>query len=426
MTRQTSFAGWLPVGCIALGLLLSACSSEDLTDAAQPAGSGGNAAPGSSGAASGGASNSGGSGGVSGSPAADAVARLLPRDARLVSLYEPPLNFSATALAFDPLRPGELWVTLRRFPTGAPCTEQDPTGCAALRGQVTLLVGATGPNPMAEQRRDGNAWHFMRRPTSIAFGDNGNLATCGEARTDNYEDEVIDYSGPTLWSSDPSIFGATPQADQNGTHLDMLHSTPYCMGIEHERGNIYFTFNGKLGAIDRYDFKEPHQIGGEDHSDGELYRYAEGEFTRAPEIPSHLALDRERQMLYVADTGNGRVARLDITSGSMGDDVETNDPIHVHVSMVGAIVDTFVKGAPLTAPSGVVVVSSNVFVTDNATSRIHAFDPQGHELASMETGLPSGSLAGIAIGPDERLYLADLKNGRAYRVESSTGAGGAD
>src|SRR3954454_10462048 len=114
-------------------------------------------------------------------------------------------------------------------------------------------------------KKDGNAWHFMRRPTSIAFGENGNLSTCGEARTDNYEDEAIDYSGPVLWSSDPAIFGVTPEPDQNGTHIDMLHESPYCMGPTSERDTVCRPFNGGRAGLDRCQCHEPHVIGGEDH-----------------------------------------------------------------------------------------------------------------------------------------------------------------
>ena len=149
-------------------------------------------------------------------------------------------------------------------------------------GEVALIQDATGDSPEVTMKEDGNAWHFMRRPTSIAFGTNGNLATCGEARTANYEDQPSNYNGPTLWSSDPAIFGVPPKPGQNGTHLDMLHETPFCMGIAHERDNVYWTFNGELGALDRYDFNEPHQIGGEDHADGELFRYVERVSGKSP------------------------------------------------------------------------------------------------------------------------------------------------
>jgi len=345
------------------------------------------------------------------------VGPVVPASVTLVPLYDAPAAWTATALAFDPLRAEELWVTLRRVPSNQACLETARAGCAALEGEVALVQGATSAAPRMTIKKDGNAWHFMRRPTSIAFGDNGNLSTCGEARTDNYEDEAIDYSGPVLWSSDPAVFGVVPQADQNGTHIDMLHESPFCMGIAFEHDNVYWVFNGQLGALDRYDFHQPHAIGGEDHADGELARYVEGQLVRVPEVPSHLALDHGRRQLYVADTAGGRILRLAIDDGVPGADVPTLDPIRVHRRMDGVSLEEVVTPGSLSAPSGIVLTSDGLIVTDNATSRIGWFKLDGSPLGSVDTGLPVGSLSGIALGPDGKLYLSDLLTGGAYRVE---------
>lgn len=369
---------------VLVGLTLAACSSHPLDEADES--------------------------GTHGGPA-------VPLSVRLVPLYEAPAGWTATALAFDPLRSGELWVTLRRTPSNRPCLETARSGCAALEGQIALVQAATSAAPLMTIKKDGNAWHFMRRPTSIAFGDNGNLSTCGEARTDNYEDEAIDYSGPVLWSSDPAIFGVTPEPGQNGTHLDMLHDSPFCMGLAHERDNVYWVFNGKLGAIDRYDFHAPHVIGGEDHSDGEFTRYVEGQLERVPEVPSHLALDRDRGQLYIADTAGARIVRLAIASGVPGADVPTLDPIAVHRRMDAVTLEQVVAPGLLGAPSGIALASDRLVVTDNATSRIAWFELDGTPLGSVDTGLSPGSLSGIALGPDGKLYLSDLLMGTAYRVE---------
>ena len=142
--------------------------------------------------------------------------------------------------------------------------------------------------------------------------------------------------GPTLWSSDPAIFGVKPLPSQNGTHLDMLHDSPFCVGIAHERDNVYWLFNGLLGALDRYDFREPHEIGGEDHADGELRRFVEGQLLRAPETPSHLVIDKSSGLLYAVDGGHARILRLDTTSGIENGEVPTNDPLLVHARMQDA------------------------------------------------------------------------------------------
>jgi hypothetical protein len=338
--------------------------------------------------------------------------------AELVSLFTPPSAWSATALAFDPTRMGELWVVLRQPPNARPCNSPpaDQRGCTALLGEIALVKQA-GSAPAMTIRRDGNAWHFMRRPTSIAFGDGGLLGTCGESRTDNYDDETIDFAGPVLWSSDQTIFGVKPLPEQNGTHIDMLHETPFCMGIAHESANAYFTFNGKLGAIDAYDFMQPHIVGGEDHSDGQVRRFVEGQLLRVPEVPSHLALDETERKLYIADTGHHRVVRLDIDSGTRGSDIPALDPIDVHFAVDGATLEEVVAPGTIATPSGVALADDRLLVTDNATGRIYWFDHDGTALGSFDTGLPPGSLSGIAVGPDDKIYLSDLVTGNAYRVE---------
>jgi len=208
-----------------------------------------------------------------------------------------------------------------------------------------------------------------------------------------------------------------PKAGQNGTHIDMLHESPFCMGIAYERDNAYWVFNGQLGALDRYDFHAPHVVGGEDHSDGELSRYVEGQLERVPEVPSHLALDRSHGQLYVADTAGGRILRLAIGSGVPGANVPTLEQIPIHRRMEGATLDELVAPGSLSAPSGIALTVDRVIATDNATSRIWWFKLDGSPLGSVDTGLPAGSLSGVAVGPDGKLYLSDLRTGAAYRVE---------
>jgi hypothetical protein len=385
-----------------LGFLAFSCSSDPI-DTGQKAGGG-----------------EGGEGTTS--PAADTLLddALGPPDstAGVTTLFKPARAVSATALAFDPLREGELWTLLREFPVDSPCTMDIGTGCRALVGHVAFIPGATeGDAPETTILTDGNAWHFMRRPTAIAFGDNGNFATCHEHRTGNYDDDPYDYIGPTLWSSDPAIFGVEPEPGQNGTHLDMLHNSPFCMGIAHERGNVYWVFNGQAGALDRYDFNEPHVIGGEDHSDGELRRYLDGELSRVAEIPSHLAFDKQSDLLYVVDTGNQRLLRVSARTAVQSGEVEPMDPIPVHAAMSGATVDEIVPRGTLEVPSGLTLARGHLFVTDNQTSKIHVFDLDGELERSVSVDVPAGTLAGITLGPDERLYLSDLKSGAVYRVD---------
>jgi hypothetical protein len=356
-------------------------------------------------------------------PNPDQVARAIgagdgsPSSVVLTRIYAPAVVRQATALAFNPLATDELWVTLREPESvlELPCTETETEGCDALIGKMAIISGASGPSPSAVIEVDDNSWHFLRNPSSIAFAPAGTFGTCGESDTANFTDDLTHYTGPVLW--DPALFGERAMDGQNGLHLDMLHSTPLCMGIAHEIDNVYWTFNGFIGSIDRYDFKSPHPPGGEDHSDGELLRYVVGELLRVPRVPAHLDYDESSGWLYIADTGHGRVVRLDTKSGTPGADVETFDPILVHRSMDGAVLEEVVPAGVIERPSGLVLHDGVLFVSDNASGTIHAFTTQGELVRSLDTGLVSGELGGVAIGAEGRAFFANLVTSEVMRID---------
>jgi DNA-binding beta-propeller fold protein YncE len=191
------------------------------------------------------------------------------------------------------------------------------------------------------------------------------------------------------------------------------------MGIAHERDNAYWVFNGDVGALDRYDFHAPHVPGGEDHSDGEATRYVLGELAREPGIPSHLEYDERDGSVFVADTGNSRVVRVDSTSGMPGEPLECDD-IQLGTTVeqvVDSTVEVVVPAGVLKQPSGLALSGDVLFVTDNTTSRVVTFSLDGEVLDIFDTGLPPGTLAGIAVGPDGRAYISDLLTGVVRRIE---------
>lgn len=329
-------------------------------------------------------------------------------------------DYEPTGLAFNSARPGELWVTLRDHFVSTACTRAARSECRWLWGWVAIIDEPGGSASSVRVERDENAWHFMRRPSSIAFGDGDLFATCGEARTANFEEDEVPFNGPVLWSSDPEIFGVPPAADSptSSTHLDMMHSSPYCMGIAHERDNVYWTFNGDAGSLDRYDFKEPHAPGLDDHSDGEILRYAAGSLARVTNVPSHLAYDGETEMLYAVDTGNARLVRLDTKTGTPGRPIDEYDGAQVHSQMDGATLVDIVPPGVFERPSGLTLHRGVLFVTDPALGRIFAFDRAGRPLRTLDTGFADGVLGGIVIGPDQKAYVTNLASGEVLRIES--------
>jgi hypothetical protein len=322
-----------------------------------------------------------------------------------------------TGLAWHGENRAELWITLRFGPDSRTCNSGDGP-CPWLEGHVAIVTNADMPDRAVAMKLDANAWHFMRRPTGIAWGAGETFATCGEARTGNYESDALPYNGPTLWTADPAIFAQPPPAGANGTHIDMLHSSPFCMGIAHEVDNVYWVFNGDAGSLDRYDFHAPHEPGGEDHADGEFWRFATGQLLRLPEVPAHLVYDAASDRLFASDPGHSRVLALDTASGAVVGEVTTYDNLTTHALVDGAHVENVVGPGQVAQPSGLALVDGVLFVADRFTGVISAWDVDARrKIRSLDTGFGQGALTALSYGPDGKLYVSDILGGRVLRIE---------
>jgi sugar lactone lactonase YvrE len=125
-----------------------------------------------------------------------------------------------------------------------------------------------------------------------------------------------------------------------------------------------------------------------------------------------MALDRPGGLLYVADTGAGRVMRLDTATGTPGGPLDGWDG-GSYSAMTGGAFERFVDG--LGQPSGLLVDGGRIFVADHASGEIIAFASDGHELGRLATGAPG--VMGIRIGPDHKLWFVDGDHDRVVRVD---------
>lgn len=330
-------------------------------------------------------------------------------------------------LAFhpDPDRADELWVVNR-----------------ADDSSVTFFGPGTEAQ-VADRRKDRYANHFMEEVSSIAFGAADTFATCQESRN-TYDDErrANDFMGPTLWPGDLSVYAranqdgallspeaielmargdlcGTDQGGLLGSHIDMNHQSPDCMGIEHQRDNAYWVFDGHNGHVVYYDFQQDHGPGGDDHSDAIVRRYPEADVARVPDVPGHLALDRETGWLYVADTGNARIRRLDTASGVQAEEIRrANEPLaEFSIYEDAAVEDVITEG--LERPSGIHVASGMLFIGDHATGeiRVHALDGFAL-LARLDTG--AEGLMGLELDAEGRLWYVDAAANELRRVDAPT------
>ncbi len=305
-------------------------------------------------------------------------------------------------LAFNPGAPGQLW-----------------TYNMLIHGTVIFFDPGTQAQK-SEVRVDAYGQHFMAYVSSAAFGDNGNFASCQESRNEwNVGPQAPDdFMGPSLWPSDLDIFAKVGQAvppmgGVEGSHLDMLHQSPLCMGIAHDTGNVYWTVDGLRGNIVRYDFQADHGPGGGDHSDGIITRYADATLTRMANIPGHMELDHTTGMLYIADTGAGRIMRLDTASGENTGALPGEWDGAMYTGVEGADYQVVVDG--LQEPSGLALHAGHLLVSEHKTGDIIAFDLAGQEIDRMST--PAKRIMGIEVGPAGDLWYADAGADEIVRVD---------
>ncbi len=302
-------------------------------------------------------------------------------------------------VAFHPFRPEELWTV-----------NQESDG-------VVQFFNPGEAGQTSEERLDVSRNHFMEEVAALAFGkDDDTFGSCQESRnTYDGAQPPDDFMGPVLWPSQSDVFAIEHQFGL-GSHVDMLHQSPFCVGIAWETEHVYWVNDGRNGNLVRYDFAEPHSMGADDHSDGQIHRWEEVVLTRVAGVPSHMEFDAATAMLFIADTGAARIHVVDTTSGtSAGALSQFLEPLDVYVGWQDATQFTLVDSG-LVEPSGLALANGRLFVSDHATGEIVAYDPlDGTELGRIAT--PEGpGIMGIDVGPDGLIYYANGAENVVARV----------
>lgn len=316
-----------------------------------------------------------------------------------------------TDLDFHPvLTNKELWVTNK--------------GTENSGGSTVTIYNAGEINQTSIYKQDGNAWHFMSLPTGLAFSKNGNWANSPGVYDANHNGGAA-FTGPALWSSDMNIY-AEPSGG-NGSHLDMLHLSPYSQGIAAEIDNVFWVFDGYSNDIVRYDFAEDHGPGNSFHGDAIVWRYSDDEVLKDPndQIVSHLVLDENNEWLYSVDHGNNRVIRINITTGSDQGGTPNypmNEPIAEYLEITGYVQDLVVEG--LSKPSGIDVVEDRMIVSEYETGAILIFDISTLPAILLET-ITTGysSVQGVKIGPEGKIWFVDYNSNGVYSISPQVSVG---
>lgn len=299
-------------------------------------------------------------------------------------------------------------------------TETEASGGTTTKYSNAGQVGQTALN-----QQDGNAWHFMSLPTAIAFSDNGNFATSPGVFDANHQGTSSAFTGPSLWDSNPSVY-AQPSGG-NGSHIDMLHESPHAMGIAHEKDNVFWLYDGYSKDIVRYDFAADHGPGNGFHGDAIIRRYTTGlnlEPDPTYHVVSHVVLDKSTGWLYIADTGNDRILRLDINTGA----VSGNTPVYgqneglVEYSDMMNFTFEEVPTTNLDQVSGIEVFNDRLLASDYGTGDIIIYDISANpvtEMGRISTG--AQGIMGLKVGPDGKIWYVDAEAEKVFRIDGNLG-----
>ena len=306
----------------------------------------------------------------------------------------------------------ELWVI----------NENSATFDSNFGGSTVTFYNVGTDSQWTDYRKDSYSGHFMHTASAIAFSDNGGFANTLDIQDANGNPSGY-FSGCSLWESDTSVYARVNQnGPELGSHWDMLHQSPFSVGIAAETANIYWLFDGFHNTIAKYNFQEPHsdhEHGGEDHSDGLIYRYDEVVVERVSGLSSHMVIDQGTDLLYVCDTGNNRIIRMNINSGSINYSLTPyGENIEGYYSMHNAEYETVVDSG-LINPTGIDIYNNYLLVSDysNGEIIIYNIEQQNNfqEIQRIQTNL-SNDIMGIKVGPDGSIWYVCTNSNKLYQI----------
>jgi hypothetical protein len=280
-------------------------------------------------------------------------------------------------------------------------------------GSEFVIVTDLGESTQTiEKRRDSHSSHFVVNGTALAFSELNTFATSPEIKN-TVADASSTFMGPALWSGDLSIFAMVNQSnwDPNkplGSHLDMLHQSPFSMGILHDKENSYYVLDGWNGNLCYYQFIDDHGPGAEYHADGRINRYSDVKFTRENGIPSHMAKATDQNVLYFCQTSAGKVMRVDVSEAKFSRHLQApNEILAEYKEYLGSGVKAVASG--LQKPSGLAIVENRMFVSEYSSGKILVYDlKSGEKIASLQTG--EKGVTGLKLIDGKLWFVSSVSN----------------
>lgn len=283
------------------------------------------------------------------------------------------------------------------------------------------FVIVTGPGTGGQsiiKKRDSHSGHFVVNGSGMAFSNIGTFATSPEIKNTTSNPNST-FMGPALWSSDLDVFANIYQSNWTpgqplGSHYDMLHQSPFCMGIAHEVNNVFWVFDGYNENLCRYDFVDDHGPGAEYHADGMVTRHSDVKLVRVADIPSHMVMDKSSGKIYICDTDQGRVIEVDPATSSFKRKLTaTNEALAKYEEYTGSAIRVMIEG--LKKPSGIAVRDGRLFVSDYESGILHVIGIESaDELTEFDTGMKGNT--GIEISNDGEIWVANYLTNSVSRI----------
>ena len=317
-------------------------------------------------------------------------------------------------LEFHPGRANELWIANRGTDS------------------ITIVENTGLANQTSQNREDSNSNHFLEEVSAISFGaydpefdwmwgsaqETANTY-CGQGVANN-------FMGPTLWPSSLDHYAVENQNSGNGllgSHIDMNHESPYGVGIAHDYDNVYWYNDGYYGELVRYDFKEDHDTGQDDHSDAVVHRYSEIQLSHFSGKPGHMVMDKASGILYIADAGANRIVWVNTDDPSTNkanimNDASRLEPLAEYSRITG--VEWGVLATGLSIPSGIALDEGQLFVSENGNGKIAAYElsADGKSATFLDKIQTSAtSIMGLEVGPQGHLYYVDNAQNEVVRID---------
>jgi DNA-binding beta-propeller fold protein YncE len=170
---------------------------------------------------------------------------------------------------------------------------------------------------------------------------------------------------------------------------------------------VYWVFDGFHNAIVKYDFVQPHIVGGDDHSDGKVWRHSEVVVQRSPGLSSHMEFDPASGWLYIADTGNERIIKMDPNSGTVTGNLNPyGETLAGYYNMSGTDWDV-VADTGLIKPTGLDIYDGKLLISDYSNGDIIVYDITQDpvvEFGRIETGI-TNQIMGLKVGPEGEIWF---------------------